>query len=141
MMIMSTDAKELSAKISLFAEEISVAIERLFRQQDDILEDILLLKRRERDGETIDENHLQELLNKRKQASNQIGLLSLERTELFDDLPVIRLASGKLKVIASELEKDAKLIEETQKKIERATQAIQSAESLILSIISLVGVI
>lgn len=140
-MIMSTEAKKLSALISLRAEEISVAIERLMRQQDDILEDILVLKRKERDGETIDENHLQELMDTRKQASNQIGILSLERTELFDDLPVIRLASGKLKVLASELEKDAKLIEETKNKIERATQTIQTAETLILKVIDLVGVI
>lgn len=138
---MLTQAKELSAMISLRAEEISIAIERLLTQQDDILEDILILKRKERDGETIDENHLQELMDRRKQGSNQIGLLSLERTELFDDLPVIRLSSGKLKVIAAELEKDALLIEETKNKIERATEAVKTAETLILNIIDLVGVV
>ncbi len=138
---MSTEAKELSAIISLRADELLVVIDRLIKQMDDIQEDILVLKGKERDGETIDENHLQELKDRRKQASNQIRLLSLERTELFDDLPVIRLASGKLKVIAAELEKNALLIEETKNKIERATEAIKTAETLILNIIDLVGVV
>ncbi|MCG7852877.1 MAG: hypothetical protein MIO92_10180, partial [Methanosarcinaceae archaeon] len=107
--------------------------------QDDIQEDILKLQRSKRNGEPIDENLLTELKKARKDASTEIGLLSLERTELFDDLPVIRMATGKLKVVASELEKDAQLIEETAKKIQKVSKKVQKAEELILKIISLIN--
>ena len=138
---MATSAKDLSTQITLRAEEITQLIERLLSHQNDIQEDILKLQIGKRNGEPIDEDLLAELKKVRKDASTEIGLLALERTELFDDLPVIRLASGKLKVIASELERDAALIEETAEKIKRVTKVVQKAEKLAVKIISLVGMI
>ncbi len=136
---MSNKATELSAAIALRAEEITDAIEKLMRHQDDIQEDILKLQRSKRNGDPIDETLLADLKDSREKASNEIALLSHERTELFDDLPVIKLASGKLEVIASELEKDAELIEQTAEKIRKVTESLQKAEKLILKIITLVG--
>jgi len=138
---MATSAKELSTQITLRAEELTQLIERLLSHQNDIQEDILKLQISKRKGDQIDEDLLAGLKKARKDASTEIGLLALERTELFDDLPVIRLASGKLKVMASELEKDAALIEETAEKIKRVTKVVQKAEKLVVKIISLVGMI
>lgn len=136
---MANKANELSAEIVLRNEELKDAIEKLMSQQEDIQEDILTLQSKKRNGEAIDENHLSELKAARKESSDEIGLLALERTELFDDLPVIRLATGKIKVIAAELEKDADLIKQTAQKLRKVTKILQKAEKLILKIIGLVG--
>lgn len=135
---MAKKAIELCAEIALFSEELKDAIDKLMNHQDDIQEDILKLQRSKRNGEAIDDDLLSQLKKARKESSKEIGLLSLERTELFDDLPVIRLATGKLKVIASELEKDAELIEQTAKRIRKVTKSLQKAEKLILEIVALV---
>jgi hypothetical protein len=135
---MAKKAIELCAEIALFSEELKDAIDKLMNHQDDIQEDILKLQRSKRNGEAIDDDLLSQLKKARKESSKEIGLLSLERTELFDDLPVIRLATGKLKVIASELEKDAELIEQTARRIHKVTKSLQKAEKLILEIVALV---
>ena len=136
---MAKKATELSAEIALRSEELKDAIDKFMNHQEDIQEDILKLQRSKRNGETIDEDHLSQLKEARKESSNEIGRLTFERTELFDDLPVIKMASGKIKVIASELEKDAELIDQTEKKIRKVTKSLQKAEKLILKIITLVN--
>lgn len=136
---MAKKATELSAEIALQSEELRDAINKLMNHQEDIQEDILKLQRSKRNGEAIDEKLLKQLKKARKDSSREIGLLSLERTELFDDLPVIRLATGKIKVIASELKKDAELIKQTSEKIRKVTKSLKKAEKLILKIIALVG--
>jgi len=136
---MAKKATELCAEIALCGEELKDAIEKLMDHLEDIQEDILKLQRSKRNGEAIDEDKLRKLKEVRKESSKEIGLLSLERTELFDDLPVIKLATGKIKVIASELEKEAELIEKTAKKIRKVTKSLQKAEKLILKIITLVN--
>ena len=136
---MAKKAIELCAEIAGLSEELKDAIDKLMNHQEDIQEDILKLQRNKRNGAAINEDLLSQLKQARKESSKEIGLLSLERTELFDDLPVIRLAPGKLKVIASELEKDAELIEKTAKRIRKVTKSLQKAEKLILKIIALVN--
>lgn len=136
---MAKKATELCAEIAGLSGELKDAIDKLMNHQEDIQEDILKLQRNKRNGEEIDKVLLSQLKEARKESSKEIGLLSLERTELFDDLPVIRLATGKLKVIASELEKDAELIEQTAKRILKVTKSLQKAEKLILKIIALVN--
>ena len=136
---MAKKATELCAEIAVLSEELKDAIDKLMNHQEDIQEDILKLQRNKRNGAAINEDLLSQLKEARKESSKEIGLLSLERTELFDDLPVIKLATGKLKVIASELEKDAELIEQTAKRIRKVTKSLQKAEKLILKIIALVN--
>ena len=136
---MAKKATELCAEIAGLSGELKDAIDKLMNHQEDIQEDILKLQRNKRNGAAINEDLLSQLKEARKESSKEIGLLSLERTELFDDLPVIRLATGKLKVIASELEKDAELIEQTAKRILKVTKSLQKAEKLILKIIALVN--
>ena len=138
---MATNAAKLSAQITLCADDITQKIEKLLSYQDDIQDDILKLQQDKRNGEKINEKLLKDLKQARKDAGTEIGLLSMKRTELFDDLPVIKLASGKLKVVAKELEKNAKLIEKATKKIEKTAKALKQAEALILKIIALVGMV
>jgi len=127
---------DLCEEISLREREIEEAIDKLMKHQDEIEESILKLQRKKRKGESFDEGLLADLKGVRKQADNEIGSLSQERTELFNDLPTIKEASGKLKVVASELEEDAKLVERAAEKIQEVTQKIQKAEELILKIVS-----
>lgn len=136
---MPENATELSAAISLRSEELKEEIKKLMDRQEDVQEDILELQRRKRSGQDIDETRLTQLKEVRKEASQMIGLLALERTELLDDLPVIRLATGKLKVVASELEEDAALIDQAAEKLKRATEALERAEKVLVKVISLVG--
>lgn len=131
------DAEELSAEIALKSQQLKDSINNLIEGQEDIQHDILELQMRKREGQTIDEALLAELKESRNETSEQISMLAMMRTELFDDLPVIRVASGKIKVITEELNKDAKLIETTAKRIQDATKAIGKAEKFLVNIIKL----
>lgn len=127
---------DLCKEISLRARQLEEAIAKLMKHQNEVEEGILELQRKKRKGDTIDEDLLDDLKKVRKEAGNTIGLLSQERSELFDDLPTIEEATGELKVVASELEKDAQLVEKAAEKIKEAAKKIQKAEELIPKIIS-----
>lgn len=129
---------DLAAEIARCNDKLKEAIDKLMDQQEDIQEDILKLQTDKRNGVAIKEKDLSALKAARKDASTEIGLLSFERTELFDDLPVIRMATGKIKIIVDELEKDANLIKRTEQKLRKVTKMLQKAEKLILKIIGLV---
>lgn len=129
---------DLCKEISLRALELEKTIAKLMKHQNEVEEHILELQRKKRKGEPIDEKLLADLKKVRKEAGNEIGLLSSERAELFNDLPTIEEATGELKVVASELEKDANLVEKAAEKIQEATKKIQKAEKLIPKIISFI---
>jgi len=134
-------AKDIAASITLRDEQLKDTINSLMGRQDDIQEDILELQRRKRQGEEFDEQLLLDLKAIRKESSNQISLLAMTRTELLDDLPVIRLATGKIKIITAELNDDAELIKRTAEKIENTAKMISKAENVLLKIIKITGVL
>ncbi len=116
----------MSEEISLREREIEEAIDKLMKHQDEIEEECFETSTKEKES-VSDEGTLADLKGVRKQADNEIGSLSQERTELFNDLPTMKEAYGELKVVASELEEDAKLVERAAEKIQEVTQKIQKA--------------
>jgi conjugal transfer/entry exclusion protein len=136
---MTEEAQDLAAKIAFQSEEIKNNIDKLIDRQEDLQDDILTLQRRKRDGEAIDEKQLDEFKKIQKEASRMVGTLAIRRTELLDDLPVIRTATGKLKVVTAQLENDANLIEDAKARVEKVTKSLKKAEKLIVKIIGLIA--
>lgn len=136
---MSEDARRVAAEIAVRNDEFKEKIARLLERQDDLQDDILDLLRRKRDGENVDDNRLEELKKARREAGRMAGLLAAERTELLDDLPVIRTATGKLQVAAAELAESAELLERATARVKEATKSIQKAEKFLVKIVSLLA--
>jgi len=136
---MTEEAQDLAAKIAFQSEEIKGNIDKLIDRQEDLQDDILTLQRRKRDGEAIDEKQLDEFKKLQKQASRMVGTLAIRRTELLDDLPIIRTATGKLKVVTAQLENDANLIEDAKARVEKVTKSLKKAEKLIVKIIGFIA--
>ena len=132
-----TDVQQIAAEITRRSSEIRSKIDELMESQEDLQDDILALQRAKRAGEPIDDAHLDSLKDARREADDMIGVLAMERTELLDDLPVIRTATGRLKVIAAELEQDDALIERATERLEKVTKTLQTAEKVIVKVIGL----
>jgi hypothetical protein len=60
-----------------------------------------------------------------------VGALARQRTELLDGVPTITDAQGRLKVIAEQLAKDAKLVDRVKERLQRVTKTIATAEQLL----------
>jgi hypothetical protein len=136
---MADKVQDLAAEIAFRSEQIRDQIDKLVDRQDDLQDDILTLQRRKRDGENIDAKQLKDLKTARNDAGQMVGILAIERTELLDDLPVIRTATGQIKVVAAQLANDANLIEDAKARVEKVTKALQKAEKLIVKIIGLIA--
>lgn len=136
---MADEIRDLAAEIALRSEQLRDQIGKLVDRQDDVQDDILTLQRRKRDGERINTKQLKDLKKARNEAGRMVGVLAIERTELLDDLPAIRTATGQIKIAAAQLADDANLIEEAKARVEKVTKALQKAEKLIVKIIGLIA--
>jgi hypothetical protein len=134
---MSEDAQAIAAEVALRNDEIREKISQLMDNQDRLQDDILELQRRKRNGEDIDEDRLRELKEARKETGRMAGILASERTELLDDLPVIRTATGKLEVVAAELAEDATLLDRATARLKQVTKTLQTVEKLAIKIAGL----
>lgn len=136
---MADNVEDLAAKIAFQSEQIRDQIDKLVDRQDDLQDDILTLQRRKREGEDIDAKLLKDLKKARNDAGRLVGTLAIERTELLDDLPVIRTATGQIKIVAADLANDAALIEDVKARVQKATKVLQKAEKLIVKIVGLIA--
>ncbi len=136
-----SDSATLAAQIVTRSRQITNTINELIAGQDDISDDILELQMRKGDGKAIDEALLKRLVEARKAAATEIGVLAMERTELLDDVPIIRLATGRIKVVTEKLDKDAELIKRTEEKLKRVTKAIENAEKVLGVLIRLAAIV
>ena len=136
---MADKVQDLAAEIAFRSEQLRDQIDKLIDRQDDLQDDILTLQRRKRAGESVNAKQLKDLKKARNDAGRMVGILAIERTELLDDLPVIRTATGQIKVIAADLANDANLIEDAKARVEKVTKVLQKAEKLIVKIIGLIA--
>ena len=136
---MADKVQDLAAEIAFRSEQLRDQINKLVDRQDDLQDDILTLQRRKRAGESVNAKQLKDLKKARNDAGRMVGILAIERTELLDDLPVIRTATGQIKVVAADLANDANLIEDAKARVEKVTKVLQKAEKLIVKIIGLIA--
>ena len=136
---MADKVQDLAAEIAFRSEQLRDQLNKLIDRQDDLQDDILTLQRRKRAGESVNAKQLKDLKKARNDAGRMVGILAIERTELLDDLPVIRTATGQIKVVAADLANDANLIEDAKARVEKVTKVLQKAEKLIVKIIGLIA--
>ena len=134
---MTEEVQDLAAEIAFQSEEIKKKVDTLIDRQEDLQDDILTLQMRKRDGEAIEKKLLDNLKKTQKEAANMVGVLAIERTELLDDLPIIRTATGNIKIVTAQLAADADLIEDAKARVEKVTKSLKKAEKLIVKIIGL----
>ncbi len=137
--MMADKIQDLAAEIAFRSEQLRDQINKLVDRQDDLQDDILTLQRRKRAGESVNAKQLKDLKKARNDAGRMVGILAIERTELLDDLPVIRTATGQIKVVAADLANDANLIKDAKARVEKVTKVLQKAEKLIVKIIGLIA--
>lgn len=136
---MTEEVQDLAAEIAFQSEEIKKKVDTLIDRQEDLQDDILTLQMRKRDGEAIEKKLLDNLKKTQKEAANMVGVLAIERTELLDDLPIIRTATGNIKIVTAQLAADADLIEDAKARVEKVTKSLKNAEKLIVKIIGLIA--
>lgn len=137
--IMTIHPTEMCKELSKKETEITSAIERLIKPQAQIQEKILKLQRSRKKGEPVDAKLLSELETIREQSSWEIGHLTIERNDIYDDLPAVKMPDGQFEVMCKLIENDTRLIEQTLKKIEDLQVTITKAERLIDKLNSLVN--
>lgn len=132
---MAEQIQDLAAEIAFQSDELKDKIDKLIDRQEDLQDDILTLQMRKRDGEEIEQEQLDDLKKTQSEAARMVGTLAIQRTELLDELPIIRTATGKIKVVAGQLAEDANLIEEARERVEKVTKLLKKAEKLIVKIV------